>query len=143
MCKNIGKFILIGAISSCISVTSYAADKTKQDYQQPNYNDPSKPNYISGTRTDMAPKVNVDYEQENKKKDYNCVPSQEIQKEVVDAYDSRYDDTEAGMASPTVSSPIRVIEASKLWDKACKDQEKESKATKNMPSQSVWGSADR
>lgn len=33
-------------------------DKTRS----PNYNDPTKPNYTSGTRTDMAPKVEEDYQ---------------------------------------------------------------------------------
>jgi len=50
------KFFLIIGIISFVYVNSYAENNY---YQQPNYDDPTKSNYMAGTRTDMAPKVDV------------------------------------------------------------------------------------
>lgn len=61
MMRNI---ILFGMVVSFLRMDSYAEDKKYHlddaDAQRPNYNDPSKPNYMKGSRTDMAPKVEVD-----------------------------------------------------------------------------------
>ena len=144
MLITIKKILLIGVMISFVHVKSYAEDKKyyldDANSQQPNYNDPSKPNYMSGTRTDMAPKVEIeDKEQDNKKKDDRCIPPEEIQTIVVNAYDSRYDNSPAG-----VTSLPQVIGASKLWDEECKKQkqEKERQKLEKMPSHPAVKSAE-
>lgn len=119
MCKRIRQFVLIGAISSCISVAGYAADKNNYDYQQPNYNDPSKPNYMGGTRTDMAPNVEIP-NNENKEKEKICEPSERVKKEFNRLEDQRGSEAEIILFPDTVSSHKRLQED---WDKECKEKE--------------------
>ncbi len=62
MLTLLSKIILFVIIGFSLCIKGYAEDKKYHldgNYRSPNYNDPTKPNYVSGTRTDMAPKVDV------------------------------------------------------------------------------------
>ena len=129
MLRLLSRIILFVIIGFSLCIKGYAEDKKYHldgNYQAPNYNDPTKPNYVSGTRTDMAPKVG--YEQNNEKKDNNskvCKPSQDV----VRAYDSRY----SRNPIDGVLHPIEVIGATKLWEKECEKQKAESEKHPRNP----------
>jgi|GEM_PF-6845554 hypothetical protein len=79
MRKATKRIILFGLAIFFACNNVYAEDKKKDyDYQQPNYNDPSKPNYMRGTRTDMAPKVEVRATEEETTRKHNLSKGQEM-----------------------------------------------------------------
>lgn len=61
--RRLAFIIILSGIIYFVHVKSYAADKKyyldDANTHGPNYNNPTKPNYMSGTRTDMAPKIEV------------------------------------------------------------------------------------
>ena len=124
------KIILVWLVSFFISINVYAGDERYK--QGTNYSDPNKPNYMRGTRTDMAPKV--DYGQDDKKKSSGnqiCKPSEGV----IRAYDSRY----SRNSIDGVLHPVEVVSATKLWEKECEAQKKEAE---KMPSQPILRSSE-
>ncbi len=82
MHKSIKRLILVGVMLSSVCINCHAEDKEyyldDNSYQSPNYNDPSKPNYMKGTRTDMAPKVEVPTTEEETTSEHELSKGQEM-----------------------------------------------------------------
>lgn len=135
MRRLIIKIILFGSVISFACVNGYTEDKGKDnDYASPNYNDPSKPNYMRGTRTDMAPKVEIP--DEKKKEEKFCEPSESIKKEFNRLEEQRGDKSEIILFGDTVSGYRRLQED---WDKECEEKERNKN---KYPSQTVLSPAE-
>jgi len=122
MLRLLSKLILFVIIGFSLCIKGYAEDKKYHldgNYRAPNYNDPTKPNYVSGTRTDMAPKVE-NKEQSKTKSDF-CEPSEKIKKEFNRLETQKGSKAEVILLGDTVSGYRRLQED---WDKECEEKEK-------------------